>query len=231
MNLRVTVFGRTRACPAQNADGLTGCFNRTHGMKVLDSELQRAGRAQASLSLVIFDLDCFKSVNDRYGHLCGDAVLTAVGKRMRELTRNSDVKCRYGGEEFLILLPDTPFDGAVHVEESLRSELGKITVHWNGESVSTTASVGVAVAQVGELDARALYRAKNEGRNHVCVEAGSATIADLGAPGNVEAFPEPPAGNCRRATATPPDHYPSLHHGLLAPIYSAREDASVSAAR
>ena len=142
-------------------------------MKALDSELQRARRAQTSLSLVIFDLDYFKSVNDRYGHLCGDAVLTAVGKRMRELMRNSDVKCRYGGEEFLILLPDTPFDGAVDVAESLRSELGKITVHWNSETVSTTASVGVAVAQVGEMDARALigladaalYRVKSQGRN------------------------------------------------------------------
>ena len=193
-------------------DGLTGCFNRTHGMKVLDSELQRARRAQTPLSLVMFDLDYFKSVNDRYGHLCGDAVLTAIGKRMRELMRNSDVKCRYGGEEFLILLPDTPFDGAVHVAESLRREIGKTTVLWNGETVSTTASVGVAIAQVGELDARALigradaalYRAKNEGRNRVCVEADSATTADLGAPGNVEAFPEAQTENRRRAVGRPP---------------------------
>ena len=72
-------------------DGLTGCFNRTHGMKVLKAELGRAQRAQTPLSLVMFDLDYFKSVNDRYGHLCGDAVLTALGKRMRELMRNSDI--------------------------------------------------------------------------------------------------------------------------------------------
>ena len=186
-------------------DGLTGCFNRTHGMKVLDSEFQRARRARTPFSLVMFDLDYFKSVNDRYGHLCGDAVLTAIGNRMREIMRNSDVKCRYGGEEFLILPPDTPYDGAVHVAESLRRELAKTTVVWNGEAVSTTASVGVAVAAIGELDARALigradaalYRAKNEGRNRVCVEADSATTANVGSSanrstgGNVESFPEP----------------------------------------
>jgi diguanylate cyclase (GGDEF)-like protein len=168
-------------------DGLTGCFNRTHAMKVLDSELQRARRAQTPLSLLMFDLDHFKSINDRYGHLCGDAVLTAVGKRMRDQLRNSDLKCRYGGEEFLVLLPDTPFDGAMHVADTLRRELANSTVMWNGESVSTTASFGVAISHDGELDARsligradaALYRAKNEGRNRVCAEADSKpTFAD-----------------------------------------------------
>ena len=188
-------------------DGLTGCFNRTHGMKVLDSELQRARRAQTPFSLIMFDLDYFKSVNDRYGHLCGDAVLTAVGTRMRELLRNSDVKCRYGGEEFLVLLPDTPYDGATHVAESLRKELSQTTVVWNGETVSITASVGVAVASVGELDARALigradtalYRAKNEGRNRVCVEAEPSDETAVTDVSNVESFPESAAAERRRA--------------------------------
>ena len=158
----------------------TGCSMgyRAHGMKVLDAELKRAKRARTSLSVVMFDLDYFKSVNDDYGHLCGDALLTAVGKRMQELLRNSDVKCRYGGEEFLILLPDTPIDGAVHVADVLRQEIGKLSVSWTGETVSTTASVGVAIAGPGELDAKALigradaalYRAKHLGRNRVCVD-------------------------------------------------------------
>ena len=187
-------------------DGLTGCFNRTHGMKVLDAELQRAVRARAPFSLIMFDLDFFKSVNDRYGHLCGDAMLTAVGKRMRELLRNSDVKCRYGGEEFLVLLPDTPYEGATHVAESLRKELSKTSVVlWNGESVSTTASVGVAVANTGELDARALigradsalYRAKHGGRNRVCVDEPE-TKRTAQIPSNVQTFPEP--SNERRRT-------------------------------
>jgi len=148
-------------------------------MKVLDAELQRACRAQTPLSVIMFDLDHFKAVNDRYGHLCGDALLTAVGRRMRELLRNSDVKCRYGGEEFLVMLPDTPSGGAVHVAESLRKEISNTTIVWNGADVATTASFGVAVSHAGELDARALigradaglYRAKNDGRNRVSVES------------------------------------------------------------
>ena len=194
-------------------DGLTGCFNRTHGMKVLDAELQRARRAQAPLSLVMFDLDYFKSVNDRFGHLCGDAVLSAVGKRMRELIRTSDVKCRYGGEEFLVLLPDTPYAGAVQVAESLRREIGRTSVTWNGEAVVTTASVGVAVAQVGELDARtligradtALYQAKNDGRNRVCIDKHSAApSADTDTPSTVESFPKP-VTQTRRQEGGPPN--------------------------
>jgi diguanylate cyclase (GGDEF)-like protein len=177
-------------------DGLTGCFNRTHGMKVLDAELQRARRAQTALSVVMFDLDHFKAVNDRYGHLCGDALLTAVGRRVREELRNSDLKCRYGGEEFLVILPDTPSDGAAHGAESLRREIANTTILWNGESVVTTASFGVAVAHVGELDARAiigradaaLYRAKNEGRNRVCVESEFAAKPQIPEPSRVESI-------------------------------------------
>ena len=158
-------------------DGLTGCFNRMHAMTVLDSEMQRASRAKSPLSAIMLDLDHFKAINDRYGHLCGDEMLTAIGQRMKDTLRNSDVKCRYGGEEFLVLLPDTPLAGAVHVAESLRREIGLISVHWDGESVSTTASFGVALSLRGELDSRALisradtalYQAKREGRNRVCL--------------------------------------------------------------
>lgn len=158
-------------------DGLTRCFSRTHGMKMLDSELKRAKRARTSLSVAMFDLDYFKSVNDQHGHLCGDALLTAVGKKLQEMLRNSDIKCRYGGEEFLILLPDTPLPGAVHVGDMLREELEKVSVDWNGQTVSTSASIGIAAADSGELDPKALvgraddalYRAKRAGRNRVCV--------------------------------------------------------------
>ncbi len=164
-------------------DGLTGCFNRTHAMKVLDSELQRANRAKSPLSAIMFDLDHFKAINDRYGHLCGDEMLSAIGRCMKETLRNSDVKCRYGGEEFLVLLPDTPLAGAVHVAESLRREIGLISVPWDSESVSTTASFGVALSLQGELDSRALisradtalYQAKREGRNRVCLGSELAT--------------------------------------------------------
>jgi diguanylate cyclase (GGDEF)-like protein len=158
-------------------DSLTGCFNRKHALEVMDAELRRARRSQMPLSMVMFDLDHFKRINDRHGHLGGDAVLAAVGARMKAVLRGSDLKCRYGGEEFLILLPDTQLGGALRVAENLRREIEAHPVIWNEESISMTASFGVTAITPGEVDplvimARAdgaLYRAKEEGRNCVRV--------------------------------------------------------------
>lgn len=154
-------------------DSLTGCFNRRHALEVMDGELRRSRRSQMPLSLVMFDLDHFKAINDRYGHLCGDAVLNAVGLRMNSVLRGSDLKCRFGGEEFLILLPDTPLAGARRVAETLRRELEEQPVQWREETVRVTASFGVTAVTPGEVDASgiigradaALYRAKESGRN------------------------------------------------------------------
>lgn len=156
-------------------DGLTGCFNRTHALDVIDTELRRARRSQTPVSLIMFDIDRFKDVNDRHGHLCGDAVLAAVGVKMREVLRGSDMKCRYGGEEFLVLLPETPLEGAKRVADTLRRELADTPVNWKGEAVAVTASFGVSVALPAEIDSKALiaradaalYRAKDQGRNCV----------------------------------------------------------------
>jgi diguanylate cyclase (GGDEF)-like protein len=156
-------------------DGLTGCFNRTHAIEVIDTELRRARRSQMPVSLMMFDIDHFKDINDRHGHLCGDAVLAAIGVRMKELLRGSDLKCRYGGEEFLVLLPDTPLEGAKRVADSLRRELAETDIPWNGESIRITASFGVTMALPSEVDTAAvigradaaLYRAKDQGRNCV----------------------------------------------------------------
>ncbi|MBN93669.1 MAG: hypothetical protein CL928_06275 [Deltaproteobacteria bacterium] len=143
---------------------------------LLQTELQRARRQGAPFALIMLDLDHFKSINDTHGHLCGDAVLAAVGQRIRDILRNSDTKCRYGGEEFMVLLPDTPRPGALHVAESLRAQLAEVDVTWNGEKVPVTASVGLAMAMEKEVDPMpligradaALYRAKHGGRNQVC---------------------------------------------------------------
>ena len=166
-------------------DGLTGCFNRTHALEVLDTELRRARRAQTPVSLIMFDLDHFKDVNDRHGHLCGDAVLAAVGKRMKEVLRGSDLRCRYGGEEFLVLLPETQLEGAKRVADTLRRELADMPVIWKGESVAVTGSFGVTVALPAEIDAKALiaradaalYRAKDQGRNCVRLSRETAALA------------------------------------------------------
>ena len=125
----------------------------------------------------MFDLDHFKAINDRHGHLCGDAVLAAVGSRMKAVLRGGDVKCRYGGEEFLILLPDTPASGAMHVAETLRRDIQEHPVQWQGNTIAMSASFGVTTAAPGELDGlavlaradSALYGAKQSGRN--CVRA------------------------------------------------------------
>ena len=146
-----------------------------HAIEVIDTELRRARRSQAPSSLIMFDIDHFKDINDRYGHLCGDAVLAAVGARMREGLRGSDLKCRYGGEEFLVLLPETPLEGAKRVAETLRRELADVPINWKGETVAVTASFGVSVALPTEIDGQALigradaalYRAKEQGRNCV----------------------------------------------------------------
>jgi diguanylate cyclase (GGDEF)-like protein len=163
-------------------DGLTGCFNRTHAIDVIDTELRRARRSQAPVSLIMFDIDHFKDINDRYGHQCGDAVLAAIGSRMRELLRASDLKCRYGGEEFLVLLPETALEGAKRVADTLRRELADRPVPWKDETIAITASFGVTTALSSEVDGQgliaradaALYRAKDQGRNCVRLSIESA---------------------------------------------------------
>lgn len=160
-------------------DPLTGCVTRRHGMSVFQTELRRARRSQLPMALIVFDLDHFKAINDRYGHLAGDAVLGAVGGRMNSVLRGSDLKCRYGGEEFLILLPDTPAQGAHRVAETLRREIEGHVVPWNDETLRVTASFGITAITPGEMDPlsaiaradEALYRAKQEGRN--CVRSAA----------------------------------------------------------
>jgi diguanylate cyclase (GGDEF)-like protein len=156
-------------------DPLTACVTRRHGMGIFQTEMRRARRSQLPMALIVFDLDHFKAVNDRYGHLAGDAVLGAVGGRMNAVLRGSDLKCRYGGEEFLILLPDTPAQGAQRVAETLRREIEANAIPWNDEQLRITASFGVTAITPGEMDPlaaiaradEALYRAKQDGRNCV----------------------------------------------------------------
>ena len=166
-------------------DALTGCFNRRHFLETIDSELRRARRSHGIFSVVMFDLDHFKQVNDRFGHLCGDAVLAMVGQRMKAVLRGSDIKCRYGGEEFLVLLPDTPIAGAHRVAETLRRDLEEHPIRWNDQTVVITASVGLteiapcdddAAAIIGRVDA-ALYQAKQDGRN--CIRVGALSGAQI----------------------------------------------------
>ena len=170
----VQLFGEIRDNSLH--DSLTGCANRAHAIATLDNELRRARRTTHSLSIVMFDIDHFKTINDTYGHLCGDRLLSAVGQSLRQLLRSTDVACRYGGDEFLIILPDTPLPGAERVAAVLRHEIATLPSPCEGAHAAVTASIGVARAvpcdDAMTLVARAdeaLYDAKHAGRDRVCV--------------------------------------------------------------
>jgi diguanylate cyclase (GGDEF)-like protein len=168
-------------------DALTGCFNRAYALESLTAELRRAQRGRTPLSLIMFDVDKFKTVNDTYGHLLGDQLLGDVGKRLGELLRTSDVKCRYGGDEFLLILPDTPAAGARQVAESLRREMSRLALPTAEGEVRVTVSLGVVTAARDEVDPqaiiarvdKALYRAKHGGRNRVYADQAETVAATL----------------------------------------------------
>lgn len=154
-------------------DSLTGCVNRKPGMELLETELRRARRTGQPLSVLMLDVDQFKEVNDRYGHICGDVVLGTIGRHLVHSLRASDVKCRYGGDEFILILPETPFEGAEHVASALSKALAARRIEHDGQMLSVTVSIGITIAKPGDLDGkaiidradRALYDAKRSGRN------------------------------------------------------------------
>jgi diguanylate cyclase (GGDEF)-like protein len=156
-------------------DPLTGCLTRAYGLDQIDAELRRARRSQMPVSVIMFDIDHLKTINERLGFACGDAVLRAVGTRLQELLRGTDIRCRYGGEEFVVLLPETPLEGARRVADTLRKEIGDLNLVWQNELVSPTASFGVTIALPSEVDAQAIIaraeaaldRAKDQGTNSV----------------------------------------------------------------
>jgi diguanylate cyclase (GGDEF)-like protein len=166
-----------RAHKMNAVDELTGCLARRHGEELIEAELRRADRSSTTASMIFLDLDRFKAVNDHYGHLYGDKVLANVGRVLKRTLRGSDLRCRYGGEEFVLLLPGTPLAGAQRVAESIRQAVGRETVETSNGPLSITASFGVTVALPGEVNTKsvlaradaAMYRAKKEGRNAVRV--------------------------------------------------------------
>jgi diguanylate cyclase (GGDEF)-like protein len=158
-------------------DTLTGCSTRADGTRRLEAELSRAQRGGTSVAVLMLDLDHFKSINDRFGHKTGDAALTAVADTMLTTLRASDVRCRWGGEEFLIVLPDSSVERAQRAAENLRIRIASTTVAAGDQVVHVTASIGLTLSERGETDPeqlmtradRALYEAKRTGRNRTCL--------------------------------------------------------------
>ena len=162
-------------------DPLTGLYNRRYLDDALERELVRAAREDYPVSLVIADIDRFKELNDAHGHPAGDVVLQALARTLREQVRAGDLACRWGGEEFILVLPNMPLEAAAARANALRARFAA-TIHVaNGRKIAATLSAGVAAcpmhgvssaALVANADA-ALYRAKRGGRDRVCVASGS----------------------------------------------------------
>lgn len=157
-------------------DGLTGLSNRRHLMEMLHRETERTARYNTAFSVLILDLDKFKSFNDTYGHLKGDELLRAFADLMKKSIRTTDVAGRYGGEEFCVILPNTALKGALVIAERIRSAFASLRIPMGEGSPPAGATVSIGIAELvrGETEEKllgaadaALYRAKKDGRNRV----------------------------------------------------------------
>jgi diguanylate cyclase (GGDEF)-like protein len=179
--LRRLSRARAEASATAHTDALTGLPNRRAMQEILDRAAAQATRRSQPLSVLLIDLDHFKRVNDNYGHKAGDGVLQSTAEALRVSTRSEDAAGRWGGEEFIVVLPQTDLDGALLVAERIRRAIRNGTTISGERSITVTASVGLAtlVDQADSLlpDAdAALYQAKANGRDRVV----AADVADIG---------------------------------------------------
>ena len=166
-------------------DPLTGLFNRRYMEESLARELRRAARNQRRLGAIMLDLDRFKRFNDTFGHEAGDTLLRELGEFLRSRTRGEDIACRYGGEEFVVILPEASMEVTQQRAERLREEFKHLNVQHRGRSLGpVTLSVGVAVfpehgstaEEILRAADHALYQAKAEGRDRVALGAAAGKL-------------------------------------------------------
>ncbi len=161
-------------------DALTGMWNRGYFNQRLSDELAATRRYGRKVTLIMLDIDHFKRINDEHGHPVGDRVLVAVGEVLSSSVRTADAPCRYGGEEFAIILSETDLAGAMTVCERIQERLALLEVKTRDSKLTVTASIGVVSSECLERAANtperliesaddALYRAKQSGRNRTCV--------------------------------------------------------------
>ncbi|MBI4510354.1 MAG: diguanylate cyclase [Deltaproteobacteria bacterium] len=156
-------------------DALTGVHNKRYFLEFLEREIARCVRYGRPLSLAMFDIDHFKTINDQHGHLTGDHVLKDLARRLVSRIRREELLARYGGEEFAAVLPETGREGAMEFGEQIRAIVGNEAFEFEEERFEVTISVGVATLDGEPMDAQAfikvadenLYRAKRAGRNQV----------------------------------------------------------------
>ncbi len=161
-------------------DELTGLYNRAAYNERAFHELRRFKRYHRPLSVAVCDVDLFKSVNDQYGHQIGDKVLKAISKFLNDRLRNVDFIARLGGEEFVIILPETKLRQARVVLDKIRESLARVPFKTKGQQFSITVSFGITELAAGDtMDSaferadKALYQAKTNGRNQCCIEEKS----------------------------------------------------------
>ncbi len=155
-------------------DHLTGLFNRRSIVEIIEYEITRALRSKETFCLVLGDIDHFKQLNDSYGHLAGDHILIELSQLMKKVTRDQDVLARWGGEEFLLVLPATDLVGARLLAEKIRARVAEESFDFNGQQLKVTMSFGVESCDGSDdyndsfkTADENLYKAKSEGRNRV----------------------------------------------------------------
>ena len=159
-------------------DPLSGLYNRRYFSKISEHILDLSKREKTSLSVIMIDIDKFKNINDSYGHKVGDDIIVMLSRKLEEYTRKSDIICRFGGEEFVILLPETAIDGALNISKKIRLNVEQLLLNMEEQKeLKITVSIGVSQvmhdkdlnieASICRAD-EALYSAKNSGRNKVC---------------------------------------------------------------
>ncbi len=156
-------------------DKLTGLYNRNYFDNVIKREFSRADRVSAPLSIIYFDIDKFKLINDNYGHDIGDEILITVAQIVKMNTRETDITCRWGGDEFILILPNTKIDDAHFVAEKIRFAIEDFTF---SREISITVSLGIAQRVIGEYYSslfrrvdKALYYSKDNGRNQISLSS------------------------------------------------------------
>ena len=163
-----------------STDSMTKLYNRRYFTKISEHTLDLAKREKHNLSIIMLDIDKFKNINDTYGHKIGDDVIITLSNKLIEYQRKSDIICRYGGEEFVILLPNTSIDGAKIVAQNIKKDVEAIVLNLEeNKEVKFTVSLGVSSIDIKNetnIEASlkraddALYEAKEGGRNKVCVK-------------------------------------------------------------
>ena len=176
LRLLASIDAKERYKQASRVDALTGLYNRTWFDDVLERHCKRARRKNIPLSVVFIDIDHFKHINDRYGHLVGDYALRKIAERLQQGIRSIDSAARFGGEEFALLLYGINLSEAREVAERIRRDISAAPTVLDGNIIHLSCSAGVAQMVPGETPKefisgadKAMYRAKNSGRNQVCI--------------------------------------------------------------